>query len=945
MSSEPGYYDSGSPASPQSDSGYATLNSSYNSSTVNSSYASPTFSNEPEGPFGSDRRSEAGLQHGVTTPSRAGSIRGVASRPASADRVKVDEETRYRALGRHLYTKACSMRWMEPGVPQSLARSGVLIRRTNGDYVVEPRNIDQRLLAAVQRINPGVALTISTDGIDAVFDMLGEAERFTFSNGSHIQTVESLDAIAHSVSVKKFQYAALVRQERMVLVWHDDLGAILSQAIDIEARISGLTSGSAESPFGECDSGLEPYASSIHADSTAGLSIGKEKDAEIYVEEMDDDMDYNMNTVNFGPDESLSRPAIFTSAIYVTLGVVLMSILVFGFGNRALLIQVKVDHFYPRLVLILSEPFFFCLGLFFAIVIFNNCFQLCGPMTELKMNSRFYSAIKPHLAQARALGFTPPPITIQMPIFTESLEVVIKPTVASLQAAISYYESRGGTARIFINDDGMSLRSEVDNVLFKEFYINNNIGWVARPKHNFNGFIRGGKFKKASNMNYALNVSVRVEQAMQRSIDDLCEKGLENLAVDQESEIYEDALRQVLEADPRAKAGGDIRIGDIILLVDSDTIVPEDCLMYGAAEMFLSPEVAIVQHSTGVMQVSWDWFENGLAYFTNLVYTTIRFAVGSGETAPFVGHNAFIRWRAVQDVAEPTNDEGYVRFWSESHVSEDFDMALRLQIKGNTIRLANYHNGGFKEGISLSIFDELDRWEKYAYGCSELVFNPIHTWLLKGPFTPLFRKFLGADLQPSSKMTIVGYISSYYALASAVPLGLLNYFLIGWFNGRLDRFYVESFQIFVALLVVFNLISNICLAAMRYRLGEMGLLASLWENFKWMPFFMVFFGGVSFHLLLAICAHMLGIDKTWGATGKEKVNSSFFEEVPKIWRRFKWMYALMLSILGAMIFFGCFAPRGWDIKGITSCVPMAVSLAMHLLLPLALNPSLLGFNY
>jgi hypothetical protein len=29
--------------------------------------------------------------------------------------------------------------------------------------------------------------------------------------------------------------------------------------------------------------------------------------------------------------------------------------------------------------------------------------------------------------------------------------------------------------------------------------------------------------------------------------------------------------------------------------------------------------------------------------------------------------------------------------------------------------------GEFKEGVSLTAFDELLRWEKYAYGCSELV--------------------------------------------------------------------------------------------------------------------------------------------------------------------------------------------------------------------------------
>jgi Glycosyl transferase family group 2 len=145
--------------------------------------------------------------------------------------------------------------------------------------------------------------------------------------------------------------------------------------------------------------------------------------------------------------------------------------------------------------------------------------------------------------------------------------------------------------------------------------------------------------------------------------------------------------------------------------------------------MFLNPEVAIIQHSTGVMQVSRDYFENGITYFTNLIYSAIRFAVGSGETAPFVGHNAFLRWQgkrstlapikrvnidavvaAVQSVGRP--DDGYTAFWSESHVSEDFDIALRLQIQGNIIRLASYHNDEFKEGVSLTIYDELSRWEK-----------------------------------------------------------------------------------------------------------------------------------------------------------------------------------------------------------------------------------------
>jgi cellulose synthase/poly-beta-1,6-N-acetylglucosamine synthase-like glycosyltransferase len=59
-----------------------------------------------------------------------------------------------------------------------------------------------------------------------------------------------------------------------------------------------------------------------------------------------------------------------------------------------------------------------------------------------------------------------------------------------------------------------------------------------------------------------------------------------------------------------------------------------------------------------------------------------------GDCAPFVGHNAFLRWKAIQSVS--FMEDGVEKFWSESHVSEDFDMSLRLQTAGFVVRLATY---------------------------------------------------------------------------------------------------------------------------------------------------------------------------------------------------------------------------------------------------------------
>lgn len=156
---------------------------------------------------------------------------------------------------------------------------------------------------------------------------------------------------------------------------------------------------------------------------------------------------------------------------------------------------------------------------------------------------------------------------------------------------------------------------------------------------------------------------------------------------------------------------------------------------------------------------------------------------------------------------------------------------------------------------------------------------------------------------------------------------------------------MESWHVFVSLLVVFNALGNICLAILRYRLGEAPLLRALAENFRWMPMFALFFSGLSFHLSAAILAHLLAIDVGWGATAKEKENSNFFKEVPRIARRFWKMYAALLPCVAGMLYLGVWAPRGWEIRGVTATVPLAVTLASHALLPFLLNPSLMVFNY
>jgi len=84
------------------------------------------------------------------------------------------------------------------------------------------------------------------------------------------------------------------------------------------------------------------------------------------------------------------------------------------------------------------------------------------------------------------------------------------PSVFSLKKAMQTYARQGGTSSIFVHDDGLQLISEEDREKRIAFYADHNIGWVARPGHSKepDGFKRAGRFKKASNMNYGIQVGI-----------------------------------------------------------------------------------------------------------------------------------------------------------------------------------------------------------------------------------------------------------------------------------------------------------------------------------------------------------------------------------------------------------------------------------------------------
>ena len=91
----------------------------------------------------------------------------------------------------------------------------------------------------------------------------------------------------------------------------------------------------------------------------------------------------------------------------------------------------------------------------------------------------------------------------------------------------------------------------------------------------------GATGKTLSSMTTAADMDIDIEErALQLAVE----------------ETYEESGRRWM---PWASNGRAIRVGEIILIVDSDTIVPEDCFRDAARELVESPEVAIIQHESG----------------------------------------------------------------------------------------------------------------------------------------------------------------------------------------------------------------------------------------------------------------------------------------------------------------------------------------------------------
>jgi cellulose synthase/poly-beta-1,6-N-acetylglucosamine synthase-like glycosyltransferase len=881
------------------------------------------------------------------------------------------------ALLHHIFRQTQGDAWLKPSAEN--VHAGVCLRIQPGQFRVFP--YENRFLepfeAAIRVLNPVVAVKVRSAAVHvALSSVTDDADAIYLDDDTRIQILDSMIDLPRA---DKEQCGAFIRDERVLVVWSDNLDTVIPLCRDFDDRlikivmnrhtVHGISPGPSI-PATPALTSAGNSASQIELNEKAQERMSSDTPPDLTVKQISGGSWWGWKIgsrakranapqdVEKGANASF-RPVRYFGPFYCGLALALSTYFVAS-GLSTLLREFRLTGTYTRFALLGTAPLLFSVSLFFSLQLIGNISYIFGPVAQYHENSKYYSALRPAVHKETDAHL--PHITVELPVYTEGLSQTITPSVMSIKKAMQTYARQGGTSSIFVHDDGLQVIKESEREERIRFYADNGIGWVARPKHDSSegGFKRRGRFKKASNMNYGLSLSLKMEEHIRRLE---LERGEKNSVTDStvsddiNDDIEEEALRLAIEETfqesgqlhrPWAHNARALRVGEIILIVDADTIVPEDCFRDAARELAECPEVAIIQHESDVMQVAHHYFENGIAHFTRRINKCISIACANGEVAPFVGHNAFLRWAALQDAMfEDPGDHNKMKVWSESNVSEDFDMALRLMLRGYAVRWATYSEGGFKEGVSLTCDDELNRWQKYAYGCNELIFNPLAQWWRVGPINKQLRVFLWSDAPIHYKVGMMSYMFSYYGIAAGFPLSVVNYFILG-LALSVDNYYLHSFEVWLACTFVFPILGNVGFTLLEYRLGLRSLTSALGENLTWIPFFFFFFGGLSVHLSQALLAHLFSFNITWGATKKEVEKSNFFIEVPRILHRF-WLALLVsfLAILMMIVLSTSLLPLAWRIPGSSWAVlfPLALVAGCHILFPIVLNPWLIKFSY
>ena len=174
-----------------------------------------------------------------------------------------------------------------------------------------------------------------------------------------------------------------------------------------------------------------------------------------------------------------------------------------------------------------------------------------------------------------------------------------------------------------------------------------------------------------------------------------------------------------------------------------------------------------------------------------------------------------------------------------------------------------------------------------------------------------------------SKYNVIGYIGTYYALASTPITVTIHYFAYHYCNyWRMVILNAES--ILYGCIAVFTVLTPTAIIILKMKLG---LRLNIIKEILYSIVFGIFFSGIGWSMMLAIAAHLFGVNMSWGSTNKDGWSvKAYMYELRRMWP----MYIICFGQL-TMIGLGWFL---LDLRAWPAIVPMALSASAHMIVPL-----------
>jgi hypothetical protein len=152
-------------------------------------------------------------------------------------------------MARYVLRQATRLGWVRSSEKRSSeipSSTCVALQTTQGDYVFEPPNTNSLLTSAIRRLNDKIAFTMASEITASVIRNIPPQQKYLpiEQAGIRIPIISSLEDVGPSLVFGS--RCCILLKEKLVLVWSDDVGAIVQTGTEIEQHLLSSVSTIAE---------------------------------------------------------------------------------------------------------------------------------------------------------------------------------------------------------------------------------------------------------------------------------------------------------------------------------------------------------------------------------------------------------------------------------------------------------------------------------------------------------------------------------------------------------------------------------------------------------------------------------------------------------------------------------------------------------------------------